>query len=101
MADYQIDRDEVGIYEVALTAGQKCTIAIEGRGFYVTSNVQVTVHESTAPVYARIGNNISVQDQKAVVVPTGTWVDLTTGSGQDATIALITSGTATVSVARS
>jgi len=100
MADYTIAADQVGVYEIPLTAGNTKTVAVKGRGFYITSSVQISVHDASMPVYVRLGSTVAVKQPTASVVTAGTWLDLTTGSGDDVTIALISAADATVSVAR-
>jgi hypothetical protein len=100
MADYTIEPDQVGVYEILLTAGNVTTVAVKGKGFYITSTVQVSVHDASMPVYVQLGNKVTVKDPAASVVTAGTWLNLTTGSGEDATVALISAADATISVAR-
>lgn len=95
MADYTIAPDEVGVYELPLTANTLLTVAVTEtwRG-----QVQVIAHTSAAPVYVRPGITVTVKDTRARVVPSGTWLDVNCGTtGQ---VALISSGAATVSVTR-
>lgn len=95
MADYTIGADELSAPEIALTANTLVTVAVteSWRG-----PVQVIAHTTTAPVYVRPGTTVTVKDTRARVVPSGTWLDVNCGTtGQ---VALISSGTATVSVTR-
>jgi hypothetical protein len=100
MADYTIASDQVGVYEIPLTAGNVTTVTVKGQGYYITSSVQISVHDASMPVYARLGDNVTVKDPAASVVTTGTWLNITTGSGDDATVSIISAADATISVAR-
>lgn len=99
MADHTIRAGQTGVYEVALTAGTTSTVLIKTLGRFTYVTAQVTVHDSTAPVYAAVDTTVAPRDPDAVVVPPGTWVDLPLPVGEDATIALVSVAAATVSVA--
>lgn len=100
MADYTVQADEQGVYEIVLTAGTKTTVAIVNTLGLAAVNVQVTVHEAAEPVYVRAGTNVAVKDPHAIVIDTGTWATLNTKPGDTGTLSLISADAATVSVAR-
>lgn len=102
MADYTIEPDQVGVYEILLTAGNVTTVRLSTRGGNISHTVQVSIHEASMPVYVRNGTTVSVKDPASSVVLAGTWIDLPTGYADetDNTVALISAAAATVSVAR-
>jgi len=100
MADHTISVDQVGVYEIRLEPNTVTSIEILGPGANVYPSVQVTVHDSEAPVYARRGNTVITKDPQSVIVSTGTWVEIPTGPGKNRVIALICASPATVSVSR-
>lgn len=103
MADHTIAQDQVGVYEILLTAGNPSTVEIINPAGFNATRAQVSVHEASMPVYARPGNKVSIKDPQATVVLNGTWVDMQTTyqSKTAATVTLISAADATVSVARS
>lgn len=103
MADFTIAPNEVGAYEILLTAGDPVTVAISNPAGFTATRAQVSVHEASMPVYVRPGTTVSVKDPQATVVLAGTWVDMqTTYQSKDAAaVTLISAADATVSVARS
>jgi hypothetical protein len=102
MADYTIASDQVGVYEIPLTAGNVTTVTVANRYGSLVNRVQVSVHDASMPVYARISRTVSVKDPNSSVVLAGTWLELQTGLDQEelSTVALISAADATVSVAR-
>lgn len=101
MADHTIAQDQVGVYEILLIAGNVTTVTIANRYGSLVNRAQVGVHDASMPVYARLGNLVSVKDTKSQVVAPGTWLEIPTGqTGDTTTIALISAADATVSVAR-
>lgn len=103
MADFTIAPNEVGAYEILLTAGNPVTVSISNPDGFAATKAQVSVHDASMPVYARPGNTVSVKDPQATVVLAGTWVDMQTTyqTGTAATLSIISAADATVSVARS
>jgi hypothetical protein len=101
MANITIAADELGAYEIPLTAGQPTTVTVTSRGTASAQSVEVIVHKSDAPVYVQAGPTAQARSAKAQVVPTLTWSTVSgLPSGRDAQLTLISDTAATVSVAR-
>lgn len=102
MDSYTIEADQVGVYEILLTAGNITVVNIANRYGLLFNRVQVGVHDASMPIYVKLGNTVAVKDPESSVVTSGTWMDLQTGYADSgaATIALISAADATVSVAR-
>lgn len=95
MADFTIAPDELGKYELALSAGTAVTVAVESNG----APLQVLVHTATQPVYARAGSVVTAKDPKATMIMPGTWAEVPQPLAAN-TVALISAAAATVSVTR-
>lgn len=101
MADYTLGAEQIGVYEIPLTAGIATTVQVANRYHPIQNRVQISVHDATSPVYAKVGPNITAKDPAASVVLPGTWMDLQAGiTGSTTTIAIISADSATVSVSR-
>jgi hypothetical protein len=102
MADHTIQKDEIGVYEIHLTAGNTVTVDIENVYGFINNRAQISVHDASMPVYVKLGNTIAIKDTTAQIVNAGTWLDIQTGYSDEpaTTIALISAADATVSVAR-
>lgn len=100
MADYSIGVDEQGVYEIPLTGGDITTVQFTNRAGYINNAVQINVHDASAPVYVRYGNNVDVRDPKASVVISGTWITLPDNWDDKFTVAIISAAAAIVSVTR-
>jgi hypothetical protein len=102
MPDYTIKSDEIGAYEIPLTAGNITRVSVDNPDGFVVSRVQISVHDASMPIYARAGDTVSVKDPVSSVVTAGTWMDMQgTINGKSSSIALISAADATVSVSRS
>jgi len=102
MADYTIEPNQVGAYEIPLTAGNTTTVRLQTRGGNINHTVQISIHDASMPVYVRPGTTVTIKDPNASVVLAGTWIDLNTGYADESDnhVALISAADATVSVAR-
>lgn len=101
MADFTIGADENGVHEIHLEAGQQVTVSVATRYGLVFNRVQVGVQDATQPVYAKVGNTVTVKDNAASLVMAGAWVELSTATDKPAaTVAIISAADATVWVER-
>ncbi|KPG86505.1 hypothetical protein [Frigoribacterium sp. RIT-PI-h] len=102
MADQTIGIEQIGAYEIPLTAGNVTKITIANRYSFVSNRVQISVHDASMPIYARLGNQVSIKDPNAQVIAPGTWLEMQTGYGDSGSsvVSLISAADATVSVAR-
>jgi hypothetical protein len=101
MADHSINAEQIGVYEIPLQAGVVTTVQIATRYHPIQNRVQVSVHDATAPVYAKLGNTVTAKEPASSVVTAGTWMDMQAGlNGTSSTIALVSTADATVSVYR-
>lgn len=100
MADYTIDVDEQGVYEIPLTGGDITTVQFNNRAGYINNAVQINVHDASSPVYVRYGDTVDIRDPKASVVISGTWITLPDNWDDNFTVAIISASAATVSVTR-
>jgi hypothetical protein len=100
LADHTITADEVGAYNLELTAGQPVTVRIDTRYASLAYSVRVFAQTGDSPVFARLGDQVAVADPKALIVPIGSWTDIDLGYTDAATISIVSEDNATVSVAR-
>lgn len=100
MADHNIGADDMGAYNITLTASQPATVEIATKYASLAYSVRVFAHNGNQPVFARLGNTITVADPKAMIIPIGSWIDIELGYTDTATISIISAEDATVSVAR-
>lgn len=101
MADYSIGAEQIGVYEIPLSAGVVVTVQVANRYHPIQNRLQISVHDATAPVYAKLGTTVTAKEPGASVVTAGTWMDMQAGlNGSTSTIALVSAEDATVSVSR-
>jgi hypothetical protein len=100
MPDITIASDEIGAYELPLTANTVTTVAFQTQPTKVGVKAHVIVHTGTAPVYVRSNTAVTPLDPKSIVVDPGTWADVPLSDRDGASISLVTANTATVSVTR-
>jgi hypothetical protein len=101
MADYSIGAEQIGVYEIPLSAGKTITVNIKPRYNLPIDGLQISVHDADHPVYVKAGTAVTPREQGAIVVSAGTWVTLPTSYNQtEATIALTSSGDAIISISR-
>jgi hypothetical protein len=101
MADYTIAADEIGAYEIKLTANTPVTIVFEAQAVRAGTTAHITVHDANTPVYARAGSTVTPRDPHAVMTDSGSWVGLPVSDRDGGPVAIVCASDALVSVARS
>jgi hypothetical protein len=98
MADFTLEADMIGLYEIPIPAGEIVTIKAGNNQSF--GSIEIMVHASDKPVYVRPGETVTPRDAYSRMVEQRTWRDVPL-FGFDTTIALICETAATISVYRS
>ena len=99
MADFTIADKQNGQYELALAANTVLTVAVtKSQQAVAINDITVMVHSGDSPVYAKIGNTVTVKDPEATIIVAGQWASVPSWTA--GTLSLISASNAVVSVYR-
>lgn len=106
MTDHTLAGNDQGIYEIQLEPNVATLIVVEQVKQQIDTGLRLIVHTAASPVYVREGSTIVVRDSAANVVEAGMYAQILEpgtyngNDGQTRSFSLISSATATISIAR-